>query len=89
MTNMKRRGLLVSMFAAAAAPAIVRAESLMRIVPTKIWTPPQGIVTDSFVEYVGNGSAQTIHHSIGYAPQFIMIKSSGGSQWQIHHAEGF
>jgi predicted TIM-barrel enzyme len=34
-----RRGFLGAMFAAAAAPAFVRAESLM-----KIYVPPQGIV---------------------------------------------
>jgi hypothetical protein len=34
-----RRGFLRAMLAAAAAPAIVRAESLMPIAP-RIWTPP-------------------------------------------------
>ena len=43
MTN--RRGFLGSIFAAAAAPAIVRAESLM-----KIYVPPQGIITDVQLE---------------------------------------
>ena len=43
MTN--RRGFLGSIFAAAAAPVFVRAESLM-----KIYVPPQGIITDVQLE---------------------------------------
>ena len=42
---MNRRGFLASMFAACAAPALVRAESLMRVVPTSVIyysTPPAG-----------------------------------------------
>jgi hypothetical protein len=88
MTN--RRGFLASMFAAAAAPAIVRAESLMRLPPQKIWTPSQEIVTPqggweihpiNDVEslfatqlYTGIGRTQTIEHSLGWEPSFIMIK---------------
>lgn len=43
MTN--RRGFFGSMLAAAMAPAIVRAESLM-----KIYVPPQDIITDVQLE---------------------------------------
>jgi hypothetical protein len=43
MTN--RRGFFGAMFAAAVAPAIVRAESLM-----KIYVLPQGIITDVQLE---------------------------------------
>lgn len=91
---MKRRGFLESMFAAAAAPAIVRAESLMPIVPPKIWTPPQGIVApengwvmhpidpaDKLFDaglYTGTGQHATIHHALGYAPSFILIKQRKG-----------
>lgn len=85
-----RRGFFASMLAAAAAPAIVRAESLMRLPPQKIWTPQQEIVTPQSgwqihpikdVEslfatrlYTGTGRSQTIEHSIGWEPSFIMIK---------------
>jgi len=44
MTN--RRGFLGAIFAAAAAPAIVRAESLM-----KIYVPPQEIVYETLGPY--------------------------------------
>jgi len=44
MTN--RRGFLGAMFAAAAAPAIVRAESLM-----KIYVPPQEIAYETLGPY--------------------------------------
>jgi hypothetical protein len=44
MTN--RRGFLGSIFAAAAAPAIVRAESLM-----KIYVPPQEIAYETLGPY--------------------------------------
>jgi len=37
--NITRRSLIAGIFGAAAAPAIVRAESLM-----KIWVPTQGVV---------------------------------------------
>lgn len=37
---MQRRSFLASMLAIAAAPAIVRAESLMKIAPRQIWVPP-------------------------------------------------
>ena len=92
-----RRGFFASMLAAAAAPAIVRASSLMPVVVPKVWTPPQGIVTPPLgrftvsdaweiypigdVEslfatqlYTGKGSTQTIAHSLGWKPEFIMIK---------------
>lgn len=36
---MNRRGFLGSILAAAAAPAIVRADSLMRVVPRGLWRP--------------------------------------------------
>lgn len=39
--TIQRRTLLLSALAAFAAPAIVRAESLMKIKPTEIWTPPE------------------------------------------------
>jgi hypothetical protein len=92
-----RRGFLSGILAAAVAPAIVRASSLMPVVPPKIWTPPQDIVKPQLytadvynpwetyptgdVEsifgtylYTGKGQTQTIEHSLGWAPQFIMIK---------------
>ena len=92
-----RRGFFASMIAAAAAPAVVRASSLMPITPSRIWTPQQGIVkpplgrvmvSDGWeihpigdIEsifatqlYTGKGQTQTIEHSIGWKPEFIMIK---------------
>jgi hypothetical protein len=42
---MNRRGFLGAMIAAAAAPAIVRASSLMPVAAPKVWTPPQTLFT--------------------------------------------
>lgn len=44
--NLTRRGFLGSMLALGAAPAVVRAESLM-----KLWVPPQEIVLAYTQEY--------------------------------------
>lgn len=87
---MNRRGFLGSILAAAAAPAIVRASSLMPIVAPKIIVPSKEIfvpphdLEDVFKTklYTGTGVSQTITHSIGYAPSFILIKKSDGSGWQ-------
>lgn len=87
---MNRRGFLGSILAAAAAPAIVRASSLMPITASKIIVPSREIfvpphnLEDVFKThlYTGTGQTQTIHHSIGYATAFIMIKKSDGGGWQ-------
>lgn len=42
---MNRRGFLGAILAAAAAPAIVRAASLMPVAAPKVWTPPDTIFT--------------------------------------------
>ena len=49
---MNRRGFLGAMLAACAAPAIVRAESLMRIAPV---APPQGFVLTAGGLYTQSG----------------------------------
>ncbi len=59
---MNRRGFLGGLVGVVAAPAIVRAESLM-----KIWVPPQGIVLPS-------GIVTTVSTMInGFAGDFVMI----------------
>ena len=56
MTN--RRGFLGAMFAAAAAPAIVRAESLM-----KIYVPPQVIAYEGVGQAYANALANSMHQT--------------------------
>jgi hypothetical protein len=50
---MNRRGFLGAMLAAAAAPAIARASSLMPVVPVapEVWTPPDTIYTGEIGSY--------------------------------------
>jgi hypothetical protein len=57
MTN--RRGFLGAMFAAAAAPAIVRAESLM-----KIYVPPQEILLPTLEDAIYNDLTARYSHSL-------------------------
>ena len=57
MTN--RRGFLGAMFAAAAAPAIVRAESLM-----KIYVPPQEILLPTLEDALYNDLSARSSHSL-------------------------
>jgi hypothetical protein len=57
MTN--RRGFLGSMFAAAMAPAIVRAESLM-----KIYVPPQEILLPAMEDALYNDLSARYSHSL-------------------------
>lgn len=49
MTAMSRRGFLGVMLAVAAAPAIVKAENIM-----KIWTPRTEIITNPFADHLGD-----------------------------------
>jgi hypothetical protein len=51
---MNRRSFLASMLAACAAPAIVRADSLMRIVPREILVVRPVIPTGMIFEYLGD-----------------------------------
>ena len=63
MSGISRRSLLGSMLALAAAPAIVRAQSIMRVAPPKIivpeWrrglTPGGWLMGGGHADYVGNG----------------------------------
>jgi hypothetical protein len=54
-----RRGFLGAMFAAAAAPAIVRAESLM-----KIYVPPQEILLPTLEDAIYNDLTARYSHSL-------------------------
>lgn len=91
---MKRRGFFGAIIAAAAAPAIVRAESLMPITAPKIIMPSMEIITPNQVFgevfYTGDGmNVKTINHSLGYAPQFILVKAKGSAGgWQMHPIGG-
>ena len=38
------------------------------------------------VTYTGNGSAQTIAHSLGVAPKMYIVKSRGADDWVVYHA---
>lgn len=62
-----RRGFLAGILAAAAAPAIVRAELLMPI--KKIWVPP----ADPFGEILYNAMGNV---NLGWEPEYILIKNS-------------
>lgn len=87
---MNRRGFLASILAAASAPAIVSASSLMQISAPKLIVPSDKIITPQMdIEtyfrthlYTGSGHDQTIMHHIGYAPSFIMIKSRKTGAWE-------
>lgn len=85
-----RRGFLASILAAASAPAIVSASSLMKISAPKLIVPSDKIITPQMdIEtyfrthlYTGEGARNTISHSIGYAPSFMLIKSRTTGEWE-------
>lgn len=82
-----RRGFLGSIFAAAAAPAIVRAASLMPVTAPKIIAPPTNIITPDqlFGEVLYKGDGATVRTiTLGWKPQFIMIKASNkAGDWKM------
>lgn len=84
-----RRGFLGSILTVAAAPAIVRAASLMPVAAPKIIAPSTSIITpEQFfgeVLYKGDGATvRTVQHNLGWAPQFIMIKASNkAGDWKF------
>ena len=85
-----RRGFMRGILAAAVAPAIVRAASLMPISAPKIIVPSDKIITPQMdVEtyfrthvYDGSGHDQIITNSLGWAPAFMMIKSRTTGEWE-------
>lgn len=84
---MNRRGFLNSILIAAAAPAIVRASSLMQIAVPKIIVPSNIPLMDGETYfrthlYTGTGSQQIITNSLGWAPSFMMIKSRTTGNWE-------
>lgn len=82
-----RRGFLGSIFAAAAAPAIVRAASLMPVAAPKLILPPTNIITPEqlFGEMLYKGNGATVRTiNLGWKPQFIMIKANNkAGDWQF------
>ena len=41
----------------------------------------------SVVRYVGNGSATTIGHGLGYAPTFMIVKTlESSAKWRVYHS---
>jgi hypothetical protein len=82
-----RRGFLGGILAAAIAPVFIRPEVLMPV--RQITAPPQKIITgadDIFGSYLytGTGQSQTIKHSLGWAPSFILVKSRNTGNWVQH-----
>jgi len=88
---MNRRGFLGGIIAAAAAPVFIRSEVLMPV--RQIIAPPQKIITGadeifgSYL-YTGTGQLQTIEHSLGWAPSFILIKSRETGNWRQYPLKG-
>jgi hypothetical protein len=58
---LSRRGFLGAILAAAVAPAIVRASSLMPVRAPEIWTPPDTIYTGELGRYEGIRIIQSEH----------------------------
>lgn len=56
-----RRSFLGSLLAAAAAPAFVRAQSLMPVAP-RIWTPPSGLYLFSSAFVSGPDTVTVVQH---------------------------
>lgn len=86
-----RRGFLGGILAAATAPVFIRPEMLMPV--RQIIVPPQNIITseaDIFGSYLytGTGQSQTIKHSLGWTPSFILIKSHETGNWVQHDIKG-
>lgn len=86
---MNRRGFLGSILAAASAPAIVSASSLMSISVPKLILPPKEMYTPMSAEdlfkselYTGMNYQNKVDSFIGYAPSFILVKARDGSGWQ-------
>ncbi|MFM7009706.1 MAG: hypothetical protein ACKO0Z_10310 [Betaproteobacteria bacterium] len=85
-----RRGFLASILAAASAPAIVSASSLMKISAPRLIVPSGKIITPQMDWetyrrthlYTGTGAKHTINHSLGWAPSFMMIKSHTTGEWE-------
>ena len=87
--ELTRRGFLTSILALAAAPAIVRASSLMSLPsPKKILIPPNNYVYYAFGETgefdAGTTNSGTSVYYLGWRPQFIFLKPIlSGGDWLV------
>lgn len=78
---MNRRGFLGSILAACAAPAIVRADSLMRLVPTETLVLSVRPVLD--VESIGSLVRKTVAYDIGWDWDIVRLDVIGAVGEQI------
>jgi len=97
---MNRRGFLSGILAAGMAPAIAKAGVLMPvkqiIVPEElVWIDAGDSWAHKFfdvVTYTGNGTTQSIAHSLGRAPSMLVVKrtddSTGRVKPKIHRFNG-
>lgn len=70
---MNRRGFLTSILALGAAPAIVRAESLM-----KLWVPPQEIWVPNGIRSIADGNfhlVEVVHQWLGVSKTRFFVDS--------------
>lgn len=88
---MNRRSFLSSIIAAASAPAIVRADSLMQIVPhkagTNILVPAQDLCAASLEEILAAGPVYKAELRYGFAQtlwpgiKYLFDQAYGDLQW--------
>ena len=93
---MNRRGFIGSIIAASAAPAIVRAESLMKIVAPSIWLPnPAGkVLVGASSVYVDDVAGSVLDQWSPFTQAEMkalddMIESLQDLQWSIKEREEF